>query len=64
MKKPHMLRWAQSPRIDVLKRTPSLVDFSPVSPLRLFDQPALGVFFHYIASHSNLVRVRDEGMKR
>jgi len=35
-----MLRWAQSPRFDVLKSTPSLVDFSAAWPLGLFEQPA------------------------
>ena len=43
LKKPHMLRCAQSTRINVLNSTPLLVDFSRVSPLRLFEQPVIRV---------------------
>ena len=34
---------AQSPHVNVLKRTPPLVDVSRASPLNLFEQPVVRV---------------------
>ena len=39
-----MLRCAQSPRSNVLVKSPSLVDLSRVLPLNLFEQAAIRVF--------------------
>jgi hypothetical protein len=50
LKKTHMLRCAQSPRVNVLE-VRTLLDFSRASPLDLFEQPARGFFF------SNLLRL-------
>jgi hypothetical protein len=49
LKKPHMIRCAQSPRVNVPMATPTLIDFSRALPLSLFEQPA-NIVFHQPAS--------------
>jgi hypothetical protein len=41
LKKTHMLRCAQSPRVNVLPMYASAVDISRASPLDHFEQPAI-----------------------
>ena len=49
LKKTHMLRCAQSPRVNVLPMYASARRFSRASPLDLFEQPARGFFSNLLA---------------
>jgi hypothetical protein len=44
VKKSHLLRCAQSLRVNVLKRTPLRINLSRASHLNLFDRPARSFF--------------------